>query len=67
MYGLAVKYVSYGTTECPTDHSYSQHRVFVRQLHPISDHGVVVNEEAGASAKHIRAVRPGRLDIVGLY
>ena len=48
-YGMAVKYVSYFTKACNPDHSYCQHSIFVRQLYPISDHGVVVNEEAGAS------------------
>ncbi len=62
-YGLAVKYVSYCTKECPPDHRYCQHSVFVRQIHPVSD-PCFINQEAGASASHIQTVRPGRLDRV---
>ena len=61
MYGLAVKYVSYCTKQCPPNHSYCHHSILIRPLHPVSE-PFVINEEAGTSARHIQAVLPGRLD-----
>lgn len=58
-YGLAVKYVSYCLEDCPPDHGYCQHSILVRPLYPVGE-PFVVNEETGASATHIQAVKPGR-------